>query len=88
MIPELGNPWVRVLKLIPHFMLSTISLTVEDIGMLTRGEDAATFLEEAGDCAVYRVQRLMAALGAGEVQGDPPRSRCARDVSAAVARRR
>lgn len=83
---SLGYKSFRVPKPIPHSMLSTNTLTVEDLGKWTQGEDATVFLEETGDYSEYRALRLMPALGVGGVQRDLPRRRRAGVVLARASR--
>lgn len=59
---SLGYKSFRVPKPIPHSMLSTNTLTVEDLGKWTQGEDATVFLEETGDYSEYRALRAHACL--------------------------
>ncbi|XP_058213858.1 protein MAIN-LIKE 2-like [Rhododendron vialii] len=69
---SLGYDVFRVPKPIPTSMLNTRSLTVEDVARWTKGEDAATFLEESGDYEEHMVQRLTPVLGVSRVQRGPP----------------
>ncbi|KAF7142899.1 hypothetical protein RHSIM_Rhsim05G0049200 [Rhododendron simsii] len=69
---SLGYDVFRVPKPIPSSMLNTRSLTVEDVARWTKGEDAATFLEESGDYEEHMVQRLTPVLGVSRVQRGPP----------------
>lgn len=81
---SLGYDFFVVPKPIPVSMLRTRSLTIEDVGHWTEGEDAAIFLEEFGDYEEYRAQRLMSVLGVRIVQRGPPLGSQVRAVPTAV----
>ncbi|KAF7124294.1 hypothetical protein RHSIM_Rhsim12G0012700 [Rhododendron simsii] len=81
---SLGYDFFKVPKPIPLSMLRTWSLTIEDVGHWTEGEDAAIFLEEFGDYEEYRAQRLMSVLGVRIVQRGPPLGSQVRAVPTAV----
>ncbi|KAF7123296.1 hypothetical protein RHSIM_Rhsim12G0011600 [Rhododendron simsii] len=68
---SLGYNVFRVPKPIPLSMLNAKHLTMEDVEKWTKGEDAATFLEEGGDYEEYRVKRLMPIFGAHPTSQTP-----------------
>ncbi|KAF7123811.1 hypothetical protein RHSIM_Rhsim12G0011200 [Rhododendron simsii] len=68
---SLGYNVFRVPKPIPFSMLNAKHLTMEDVERWTKGEDAATFLEEGGDYEEYRVKRLMPIFGAHPTSQTP-----------------